>query len=269
VLRSRRATKATNGLARFSEADLELQETLDNLDGAANYAVWIYALMEPHLGSAVLEVGAGHGTFTDLLAESKARIVTSDLSERCVAILRSRFAGTSNVEILHGSIDSAGSYGPFDTAVLINVLEHIEDDNAALEELYELLEPGGRLLLWVPAFPILYSEFDRKIGHYRRYRLKGLGIQLARAGFEVQDIRYVNSVGAIAWLVVARLLRRTPTGGASVRIFDRYFVPVIRLAERRLRPPFGQSVLAVAYVPPVNRGAARSDIRDKVDGLDD
>src|SRR5437016_5447341 len=83
-------------------------------------------------------------------------------------------------------------------------------------------KPGGRLILWVPAFQLLYSDFDRKIGHHRRYRKGELRAQLTRAGYEVAEIRYVNSVGALAWLVVARLMHRAPTGGASVKIYDSY-----------------------------------------------
>jgi SAM-dependent methyltransferase len=236
-------------VAEFSAADAELQEALDNLDDADNYAAWIFELVAPHLGDDVLEVGAGHGTFTEMLAKTAKRVVTSDVSDRCVAILRDRFAGDSSVEVLAGSIDAAAARGPFDAAILINVLEHIENDEDALLLLADVLKPGGRAVLWVPAFSFLYSEFDRKIGHYRRYRKAGLRTQLTRAGYEVRDIRYVNAVGAVAWLVLARFLRRTPTSGTPVKVFDRYFVPVLKRVEWRLPPPFGQSVLAVAARP--------------------
>jgi len=244
------AGKRTRVRADFSAADAELAATLDNLDGADNYAGWIFELIEPYLGHEVLEVGAGHGTFTEMLARTAKRVVASDLSERCVSRLRERFSGEESVEILHGSIDSAGAHGPFDSVILINVLEHIEDDDGALRELGRLLRPGGRAVLWVPAFSLLYSDFDRKIGHYRRYRRPELRTQLSRAGYDVRDIRYVNAVGAVAWLVLARLLRRTPTHGTPVKVFDRYFVPQLKRLERRWQPPFGQSVLAVATRPP-------------------
>jgi SAM-dependent methyltransferase len=242
--------KRTKALADFSAADAELAYTLDNLDDAANYSGWIFELIEPYLGDEVLEVGAGHGTFTGMLAGRAKRVVASDISERCVGRLHDRFSGNSSVEILHGSIGSAASHGPFDSVVLINVLEHIEDDDGALRELAgSLLKPAGRTVLWVPAFPFLFSDYDRRIGHYRRYSLPGLRKQLADAGYDVQQIRYVNAVGAAAWLVLARLLRRTPTTGTPVKIFDKYFVPVLKRIERRWRPPFGQSVLAVAARP--------------------
>src|SRR6202042_1631471 len=117
-------------------------------------------------------------------------VLATDLSERCVKVLEDRFSDVPAVEIVSGSIDAGAQRGPFATAVLINVLEHIEDDEGALKQLAGLLEPGGRLVLWVPAFEFLYSDFDRRIGHHRRYRLPELRDRISRAGLEVLDIRY-------------------------------------------------------------------------------
>jgi protein-L-isoaspartate O-methyltransferase len=236
-------------VASVAAADVELAETLDNLDGADNYAAWIFEQVEPHLGDAVLEVGAGHGTFTEILSARGARVVATDVSQRCADVLRERFARDERVTVVHGGADAVAGLPPFDSAVLINVLEHIPDDDGALLDLAATLKPGGRLILWVPAFQLLYSDFDRKIGHHRRYRKGELRAQLTRAGYEVAEIRYVNSVGALAWLVVARLMHRAPTGGASVKIYDSYFVPVLKRLEGRRGAPFGQSVFAVATWP--------------------
>ncbi len=247
MLRSGRAAPSTP--ADFSDADLELIATLDNLDGATNYATWIFDLVRPALGAEVLEVGAGHGTFTERLADGSRNVVATDLSARCVGMLEARYSADPRVDVVQGSLDAVAGMGPFDSAVLINVLEHIEDDEQALRQLAALLKPGGRLVLWVPAFPLLYSEFDRRIGHQRRYHVADLRSKLTRAGYNVGDIHYVNAVGAVAWLVLARLLRRTPTAGGPVRVYDRYFVRAVRWVEGRYRPPFGQSVFAVAVRP--------------------
>jgi SAM-dependent methyltransferase len=243
-MRNRR-TGPPSAPVSFDEADVELAETLDSLDDAHNYRRWIFDLLEPYLGPRVLEVGAGHGTFTELLAPGR-HVVATDMSPRCAAVLRDRFWGDPAVEVLEADLEAAAVAGPFDAAVMINVLEHIEDDAAALSDLSALLVPAGRLILWVPAFAALYSEFDRRIGHYRRYDIRGLSAKLSDAGFRVDDIRYVNTLGAFAWWVVARQLHRTPTGTTGVQIFDRLFVPVVRRLERGHRPPFGQSIFAVA-----------------------
>jgi SAM-dependent methyltransferase len=234
------------GPSEFGEADRELAATLDNLDDAHNYRQWIFEMIEPTLGPRVLEAGAGHGTFTELLARGRD-VTATDLSPRCARELRGRFENRPEVTVLECDLVGSREAGPFDTAVLINVLEHIDDDNGALTELSEQLTPGGRLALWVPAHMQLYSDFDRAIGHYRRYRRDDLRRQLEDAGFVVDDIRYVNLIGAFAWWVVARQLHRAPTGKAGVTIFDRFFIPVIRLLERTRRLPAGQSILALAH----------------------
>ena len=108
---------------------------------------------------------------------------------------------------------------------------------------------GGQLALWVPAHMQLYSDFDRSIGHYRRYTREGLRQRLLDAGFIVDEIRYVNLVGAFAWWVVARQLHRAPTGKMGVTVFDRYFIPVLRRLEGGREMPAGQSVLALAHTP--------------------
>ena len=234
-------------MAGVAAADVELADTLDNLDGADNYAHWILAQVEPHLGPDVLEVGAGHGTFTEMLSARGYRVVATDVSERCLGILRDRFAADERVTVVPGG---AGAGMPLhDAAVLINVLEHIPDDDAVLRELGAALKPGGRLILWVPAYQALYSDFDRKIGHYRRYTKKGLREQLIRAGYDVPRVRYHNMVGALAWLVVARLLHRDPTGSGPVKVYDSLFVPVLKRLEGTWGAPFGQSVFAVAIWP--------------------
>lgn len=234
--------------ADLEAADQELAGVLDELDGAANYAAWIHDLIEPHLGSNVVEIGAGHGTFTQLMATPDRQVCAQDLSPRCVELLRERFATSPNVTATAGDLASLGGE-KFDSAVLINVLEHIEGDDVALDQLRDLLAPGGRLVLWVPAFQQLYADFDRRVGHHRRYRREVLCAQLSAHGFDIAEARYVNAVGGIAWLVIAKWLRRTPTQGLPLRIFDGYMIPVLRVIEEKVRLPFGQSLLVVATKP--------------------
>ena len=104
--------------ASFSEADRELAVTLESLDAAVNYARWIADLLEPYLGERVLEVGAGHGTFTGLLAPGRT-VVATELSPRCVAELRARFAGRPDVTVLDTDVKGAAPRGPYDAAVLV------------------------------------------------------------------------------------------------------------------------------------------------------
>jgi SAM-dependent methyltransferase len=134
----------------------------------------------------------------------------------------------------------------FDSIVMVNVLEHIEDDGAALRKLREALRPGGRIILYVPAFMLLYSKFDREIGHYRRYKKAGLVELLRASGLRPIDARYVNSIGAPGWFLWVRVLGRASSDDVTIGACDRIVVPAARVYEDRWAPPFGLSVFAVA-----------------------
>jgi len=234
--------------AEFDESDAELASVLDSLQDADNYADWIYDLCAPHLGTEVLEIGAGHGELTERLIEGRF-VTATDLSKRCVEELQARYAGMANVDVRHADIAALDDDRRYDSVVLINVLEHIPDDLAALQDLRALLKPGGRLIVFSPAFEGLYSDFDHKIGHHRRYRRSQLITVANRAGLEYVDARYVNSIGAFAWWLFARRLHQTPTQGWSVKLYDRTAVPVLRRFESRRAPRFGQSVFLVGANP--------------------
>jgi glycosyltransferase involved in cell wall biosynthesis len=230
--------------AHFDDADAELSTVLESLQGAERYADWILALAEPHLGRRVLEIGAGHGEMTQRLIISH-EVTATDLSPRCVEELRGKFAGDPRVRV---ELADAGSIDPeerYDSAILVNVLEHIEDDVDALRDIGARLRPGGRIVIFVPAFEGLYSDFDRRVGHRRRYRRSQLVEVVDRADLRIVEAHYVNSVGAVAWWTFARQLGQVPTQSWSVRLFDR-LVPTLRRIETEHPPRFGQSLFCVA-----------------------
>ena len=112
-----------------------------------------------------------------------------------------------------------------------------------------LVQPGGRVVIWVPGYMQLYGEFDRAVGHVRRYTPTTLRAAFERAGLRPVEIRPVNLLGGLAWWL---MVRRGGVGGQRprlVRTYDRFVVPATRFLERRVTPPFGQSVLGIATVP--------------------
>jgi SAM-dependent methyltransferase len=225
--------------------DATLAFTLDTLDDAVNYMRWIVDLARPALSAPILEVGAGHGTFTESFADI-AEVHAVEPGSHASAILAERFAADPRVAVTAGVVEDLPDGPAYGSAVMINVLEHIEDDVEALRQIRSRLLPSGRIAIWVPAFQLLYSDFDRKLGHHRRYRKAGLRTVAESAGFRVDDVRYVNAPGFFSWLLITRLLKQEPTAGALVTVFDRVVVPVVRRLESLIAPPFGQSILLIA-----------------------
>ncbi len=221
--------------------------TLQRMRHVRRYNEWVWSRLEPHVGDRVLEVGCGVGNFTRFLRDREL-VVATDNNEHYLAYCRSVFERFANVDVRgidwgDPALDGLPA-SRFDTVICLNVLEHIEDDDAALSTFARLLQPGGRLVLQVPAMRALYGEIDRAISHYRRYERDDLTAQLQGHGFVVEEASYFNVPGILGWYVNSVLLKRHAIPGVQARIAN-FLVPWLRF-EQRLRPNRGMSLLVVA-----------------------
>ena len=219
---------------------------------ARNYFAWQSRLVARELGQRVVEVGCGIGNFTGMLLDREL-VVALDREEACVQLLRQRYPGRHNLRVLTCETSSRAfrelaRLRP-DSVVCVNVLEHIEDDGAALRDMASILIPGGVVVLLVPAFAALYGPIDRNLGHYRRYRRGALSTLASAAGLGLRKVHYVNAAGFFGWWVNARILRRQAQSDGQIAFFDRFLVPVLSALEAAVKPPFGQSLLAVLRRP--------------------
>ena len=130
--------------------------------------------------------------------------------------------------------------------MLVNVLEHIEDDQEALCQLMNALRPGGHLLIFVPALQFLMSKFDRSIGHFRRYHRPDLVSKVEEAGGAIRLCRYFDVLGVLPWFVFNTFLQSTTFNPTLVGINDRYAVPLTRGLESAVGAPFGKNLILVA-----------------------
>jgi SAM-dependent methyltransferase len=229
-----------------SETSYHPQEILDDIADAANYNEWIWSRVQPLLGAFVLDVGAGLGTFTALAVREAERVIAIEPDSGFADLLRSRFRTSSNLEVVEQTWEGLPKGLAFDAAdsvLCLNVLEHIADDNAALNAIYDALAPGGRLFLLVPAHRWLYGSIDRDVRHERRYEKRALNELLERHGFAVDELRHVNPVGAVGWFVSSRVIGATTLPRGPLRAYDR-LVPLLRALDR-LPLAFGLSLWAV------------------------
>jgi SAM-dependent methyltransferase len=217
-----------------------------------NYRAFQLELIRPHLGRSVLEVGAGVGEFAAQLTGLELEVLT-DLDPRAVELLAARFADRPEVRarVLDLTVENpdVDLDVKVDSVLAITVLEHIEDDRGTLRTLAGLVHPGGTIVIWVPGYMQLYGDFDRAVGHVRRYTPRTLSASFVAAGLDLVDVRPVNLLGAIAWWATVRRAGVGSPNPRLVSVYDRLVVPATRMLERRFVPPFGQSVLGVARVP--------------------
>ena len=213
-------------------------------DNAPNYLAWITEMIEPYLGQKVLELGAGIGVITARYAPGR-EVVATDLSDACVAALHRRFQSTPNVTVVQHDLTGLYDSGQrFDSAVMLNVLEHIEDDVGVLSALPTILRPGGRIVIYVPALNALYGKPDRILGHFRRYTKWRFREIAHEAGLQIVALRYVNALAIPAWWVYAHS-DTDRTYRPSLSAWDRTGVPLSRALEQRVRVPVGLNLLAV------------------------
>lgn len=213
-------------------------------ESAPNHLRWIADLCRPYLGSRVLDVGAGEGALTAHLAADR-ELVAVDMSDACVRALATRFAESPNVTVLQGNVGELCDERGFDAIVMVNLLEHIAEDADALTDLRALMRPEGRLVIYVPAMNWLYSNFDRRVGHYRRYAKWRLRAVVEQAGFRVLELRYLNALAIPGWVALSHTgLGERPASGLA--LWDRVGVPLSRSVESRVRLPIGLNLLCVA-----------------------
>jgi len=219
------------------------KDTLLEMRNAAWYNKWVYDYFRKYLRGDILEIGCGIGNFVEYLVKS-GKLTSIDIKNEYISKLKREY---KDVQFGYGDIENNKFFfkkGRFDSIISLNVFEHIEDDQKALKNTYDLLKPQGHFSILVPAHKLLFSHFDKELGHFRRYSVSGLRKKLKQAGFKTVEIRYLNWWAAIGWLVFVKILRVNKMPSAPVGIFDmfgKYFL----LIEKYIKFPFGLSVVAV------------------------
>lgn len=233
----------------LAPGDVAGAETLDIMSAAPRFNAWQYEVIAPHVGRRVLEVGAGIGNLSaHILAAGAEHVVLTDMDPWYRERLAERFGRRPEVRIDALTLPDPAAARRFaadriDTIIALNVVEHIADDTGALATMREILAPGGRIVILVPALEALYGEMDRELGHVRRYTRRTLRALFGRAGFRVDRLFWFNRAGVPGWWFNGRVrkVKRIPVD--QLRTFDA-LVPVLRW-ERFLPLPFGQSLIAI------------------------
>jgi SAM-dependent methyltransferase len=227
---------------------------LEAMDCAYNYHCWILEIFKPFLGRRLVEVGAGLGSFSQLIV-AQHRCQTLSLVEPSQSMYEglvtnaARLGTDTLVDTYHGTFAEVApllkAKSP-DSIIYVNVLEHIAADEAELETIQRTLVAGGHVFLFVPALPWLYGAFDERVGHQRRYRKQELEDKLRRAGFKTVLSSYFDITGIGPWWLKYCLLRSSSMEAGGVKLYDRFIVPAARRFETFIAPPIGKNLIIVA-----------------------
>jgi len=224
---------------------------LESMSLAVKYHRWILDLFHPYMGRRIVEVGAGTGALSELLLQTKPEYLAAlEPSANMFPHLSQnlRRADTANVATAHQStLESLPPLSkPPDTIVYINVLEHIEHDEKELRTAASLLQPKGKILIFVPANRWLMSNMDRHFGHFRRYSMPELISKCEAAGLRILFSRHFDALGILPWMIKFRLMGSEKMEPGAVRLYDNVVVPFARVLEGVISPPLGKNIILAA-----------------------
>jgi len=225
--------------------------TLDAMEQAPQFNEWMYESVRPWLGQRVAELGVGRGNLSKHIRRH-GEVLLTDYRIDYLTELQRRWSDQGNLRI--GKLDMTrredfeqlSEFAP-DSVVFLNVLEHLEDDRAVLRSLFETVPAGCRIVVLVPYNMKLYSEFDKALGHFRRYSEWELEGKMRDAGLEVENQFFFNKAGVFAWYVANTLGGQKALKPWQLRIYG-ILTPIFRVLDSIL-PTSGLSTVVIGRKP--------------------
>jgi 2-polyprenyl-3-methyl-5-hydroxy-6-metoxy-1,4-benzoquinol methylase len=250
MVRCRELFDVTDIDRRFTQTqDRYAADDLEIMQDARRYAAHVFDLFRDYVGSRVLEVGCGIGTMSRRLLDRADIVVAIEPNVACSSRVREAVGSHPRFDLRECHLEECDpvelASHRFDTVFCVNVLEHIEDDVAALKTFRETVVPGGRVLIFVPAVQAAYGPLDAALGHHRRYSKRSLARAFAAAGLELEVLRYTNPIGLLGWMYGAHVSKSTLHSSRQIRLFETLVAPWALPLERLVSPPIGLSLVAV------------------------
>jgi glycosyltransferase involved in cell wall biosynthesis len=250
------AILALAALVRFAASDdIYLEDEygsgiLARLSHARRFNKWMTDTIRPYCGERVLEVGAGIGNVTMHLLPRKA-YTTSDINPLYLELLRTLCEERPYLEARYCDVTDGASFptptAAYDTIICLNVLEHVEDDRAALTNIQHSLAPGGTAIVLVPSNPGNFTTLDEVLGHKRRYTEDMLAHLAESCGLRIERMLPFNRIGSVAWFINGKLLRRRHFGLSQIYLLN-LITPIVRNLDAHLPfPPL--SLIAIMRRP--------------------
>ena len=216
-------------------------DNLEIMAEAKNYNNYLIKLIEKNIpkNSKVLDFGAGIGTFASILQKKGYEVICIEPDKKQLKKIKEKsilsFQKLDQIE--DNSLEFIYS---------LNVLEHIEDHLDTLKELRSKLKPGGIILLYLPAFNLLYSSMDKKVGHFKRYDKKIVKKLALDTPVNIEKIYYVDSLGFFATLLYKyKGDKNGDINKKALIIYDGVVFPLSRIFDFIFRRFFGKNIFFI------------------------
>lgn len=229
-------------------SEYEGHKNLETAVMRKNFTRWVFEEMSQSLKGNILEIGSGLGTYSTLIVNNfpNSLITLSDISSSYIANLEQQFT-KKNILVAKLDLNNKNDfekigYNKFDSIMAINILEHVKNDEFALQELYKMLKKNGTLVILVPSHKLLYNIIDESIGHWRRYSKKELEKKIKKNNFKIEKLYFFNILGIIGWFLNGSVLKKKEINRDASTMFDK-FVPGLKIIEKILGKKFGLSII--------------------------
>lgn len=202
-----------------------------------NFYNWIFEEIKPYLRGNILEIGSGVGNFSKILVENfpDNQLILSDFDKYFLNILNKKYCENNKVKVEYLDLNSTkileNNNYKINTCIAINILEHIENDVKALENIYSILESDGVLILLVPAHKFLYNIIDKDIGHYRRYAKREIVEKINLTSFNLINIYYFNLFAIFGWFLNGKILKKSIINEDILGFYNK-LIPLLKVIER-------------------------------------
>ena len=218
---------------------------LDNFSVARLWRKYvIYSLKKYFKDKKVLEVGSGIGSFSELIIKDAKSLTMLEPDKNFSLYLKKKFKDNNKViEIINGTTENIKA-NKYDAIIHCQVLEHIENDQEEITRNLNLLNKDGYLLICVPSFMSLYSNFDKSIGHYRRYTKKDF-LLFNLQGSKIEKMFYLDSSGYLIYKIFKLLLNSSNPKKFMVYIWDKIFIPITFVLDKFLNDKFGKNLVVI------------------------
>jgi glycosyltransferase involved in cell wall biosynthesis len=201
-------------------------DILDVLSDAKHFNRWMADTLRPHVGNRIMEIGAGIGNISVLLCRHRELYIATDIDREHLARLSVRLAHRPQVRVQYCNLEEpdgfANHQNDLDTAICVNVLEHVANDAAGLRHIHSVLRPGGQAIILVPQDMKVFGTLDEVLQHCRRYSKEELRDKMQQAGFTVTHMIEFNRVTRPGWIWNGRILKRRYFSRFQIGTFDRF-----------------------------------------------
>ena len=196
-------------------------------------------------GKKIIDIGCGNGNLLNFLKNKNLELFGTDYSKNYLIKARKKIPRCEffQADLLNEKFWKNHS-NQYDSIICSEVLEHLDDDLTALKNIHIILRKNGVLIITVPALMSLYSEFDKKIGHYRRYSINKISKTLQIAGFKIEKIHYWNFFGMFGWFILFKILKLNIKKTSSP-ILGKILGNLLSL-ESKINFPIGQTIIIKA-----------------------